>query len=236
MSITQILVEKGLLTPAQLDEAVALQQAQGLRVDRAIIQLGFLTELQLLEVMAGLLHLPLVNLAEVSIDPETLQALPSKVVYRKRLVPISRTNGTLNVATSDAFDLYAFDDIRLMTGLNIQPLLAPQEDIDKLIKAHYGLGGDTLDEMVGADGADHGSTEASEDLLEMAQEASVIKLVNEIILEAVSERASDIHVEPYEHQLSIRYRIDGVLQEAGVPAQMHRFSRPSSVASRFSRA
>ena len=136
MSITQILVEKGLLTPAQLDEAVALQQAQGLRVDRAIIQLGFLTELQLLEVMAGLLHLPLVNLAEVSIDPETLQALPSKVVYRKRLVPISRTNGTLNVATSDAFDLYAFDDIRLMTGLNIQPLLAPQEDIDKLIKAH----------------------------------------------------------------------------------------------------
>ena len=92
MSITQILVEKGLLTPAQLDEAVALQQAQGLRVDRAIIQLGFLTELQLLEVMAGLLHLPLVNLAEVSIDPETLQALPSKVVYRKRLVPISRTN------------------------------------------------------------------------------------------------------------------------------------------------
>ena len=231
MSITQILVEKGLLTPAQLDEAVALQQAQGLRVDRAIIQLGFLTELQLLEVMAGLLHLPLVNLAEVSIDPETLQALPSKVVYRKRLVPISRTNGTLNVATSDAFDLYAFDDIRLMTGLNIQPLLAPQEDIDKLIKAHYGLGGDTLDEMVGADGADHGSTEASEDLLEMAQEASVIKLVNEIILEAVSERASDIHVEPYEHQLSIRYRIDGVLQEAGVPAQMHRFQ--SAIISRI---
>ena len=224
MSITQILLDKGLLTPSQLDEALALQNAEGLRVDRAIIQLGHLSERQLLEVMAEQLHLPLLNLEEISIDPETLQTLPPKIVYRKRLVPISRANGTLNVATSDAFDLYAFDDIRLMTGLNIQPVLAPQGEIDKLIKAHYGLGGDTLDEMVGVDGASNGSTvEASEDLLEMAQEASVIKLVNEIILEAVNERASDIHIEPYEHQLSIRYRIDGVLQDAGVPPQMHRF-------------
>ena len=224
MSITQQLLDKGLLTVAQLDEAVALQNSSGLRVDRAIIQLGYLTERQLLEVMAEQLHLPLLNLAEITIEPETLRALPSKIVYRKRLVPISRVNGTLNVATSDAFDLYAFDDIRLMTGLNIQPVLASQDDIDKLIKAHYGLGGDTLDEMVGADGASGGaSAEVSEDLLEMAQEASVIKLVNEIILEAVNERASDIHIEPYEHELSIRYRIDGVLQEAGVPAQMHRF-------------
>ncbi len=225
MSITQILLHQGRLTAAQLDEAVALQNSEGLRVDRAIIKLGFLTERQLLEVMAEQLHLPLVDLAEIVIEPETLRALPSKIVYRKRLVPISRVNGTLNVATSDAFDLYAFDDIRLLTGLHIQPVLAPQDDIDKLIKAHYGLGGDTLDEMVGADGTggSGSSVEAGEDLLEMAQEASVIKLVNEIILEAVNERASDIHIEPYEHQLSIRYRIDGVLQESGVPPQMHRF-------------
>ena len=225
MSITQILLHQGRLTAAQLDEAIALQNSEGLRVDRAIIKLGFLTERQLLEVMAEQLHLPLVNLAEIVIEPETLRALPSKIVYRKRLVPISRVNGTLNVATSDAFDLYAFDDIRLLTGLHIQPVLAPQDDIDKLIKAHYGLGGDTLDEMVGADGAGGtgGSIEAGEDLLEMAREASVIKLVNEVILEAVNERASDIHIEPYEHQLSIRYRIDGVLQSSGVPPQMHRF-------------
>jgi len=225
MSITQILLDKGLLAPEQMDEAIALQKAEGLRLDRAIIQLGFLTELQLLQVMAEQLHLPLVNLAEVTIDPQTLRALPAKIVYRKRLVPISRENGNLNVATSDAFDLYAFDDIRLLTGLNIQPVLALREDIEKVIKTHYGLGGDTLDEMVGADDLDlaDGSAETSEDLLEMAQEASVIKLVNEIILEAVNERASDIHIEPYEHTLSIRYRIDGVLQEASIPPQMHRF-------------
>src|SRR5437762_1944983 len=213
MSITQILLDKGLLTPGQLDEATALHKAEALRLDRAIVQLDFLPERQVLEVMSEQLHLPLVSLADVTIDAQTLRALPSKLVYRKRLVPISQTNGTLNVATSDAFDLYAFDDIRLMTGLEIQPVLAPREEIEKLIKTHYGLGGDTLDEMVGADGVETVTVgEGSEDLLEMAQEASVIKLVNEITLEAVNERASDIHIEPYEHHLAIRYRVDGRLR------------------------
>ena len=233
MSISQILLEKGLLTAEQLNEAMALQKAEELRLDHAIVQLGFLTERQLLEVMAEQLHLPLVNLSELSIEPQTLLALPPKIVYRKRLVPISRVDGTLNVATSDAFDLYAFDDIRLLTGLNIQPVLASREDIEKIIKTHYGLGGDTLDAMVAGDDAkpSQGSGEGGEDLMEMAQEASVIKLVNEIILEAVNERASDIHIEPYEHQMAIRYRIDGVLQEASVPPQMHRFQ--SAIISRI---
>jgi general secretion pathway protein E len=225
MTLPKLLLERKLLTQAQLNEANALQQTQDIRLDRAIVQLGFLSERELLELMSRELHLPLVSLEEMTIDPEILKALPAKVVYRKRLVPISRTNGTLNVATSDAFDLYAFDDLRLATGLDIQPVLAARDEIEKIIKTHYGLGGDTLDEMVGTDPLDLVSTsgETSEDLLEMAQEASVIKLVNEIILEAVNERASDIHIEPYEYNLSIRYRIDGVLQEASIPAQMHRF-------------
>ena len=204
---------------------MALLQAQGLRLDRAIIQLGFLTEAQMLELMAEYLHLPMSKLDELTIPPETLRCLPPKVVYRKRMVPIGRVNGTLRVATSDAFDLYALDDLRLSTGLEIEPVLATSEDIEKIIKSHYGLGGDTLDEMVEAHDQDEAgvSAEGSEDLLEMAKEASVIKLVNEIIIEAVNERASDIHIEPYEHHMSIRYRIDGVLLEASVPPQMHRF-------------
>jgi type II secretion system protein E len=223
MSITKLLLDRGLLTKGQLDEAMALNQAEGLRLDRAIIQLGYVSERQLLEIMSEQLNLPLVSLADKTIDPQALQALPPKIVYRKRLVPVSRQNGTLNVATSDAFDLNAFDDLRLITGLNVQPVLALRDDIEKVIKTQYGLGGDTLDEMVGDDAEIATSGETSEDLLEMAQEASVIKLVNEIILEAVNERASDIHIEPYEHQLAIRYRIDGVLQDASVPPQIHRF-------------
>lgn len=225
MVITDILVEKGLLAPEQLNEALTLQKAEGLRLDRAIVQMGFMSERKLLEVMAEELHLPLADLSDISIDQHTLRSLPLKIVYRKRLVPIARQNGTVTVATSDPFDLYVFDEVKLLTGLNVQPVLAPREDIEKVIKTHYGLGGDTLDELVGdEEGLDIvSSAEASDDLLEMAQEASVIKLVNEIILEAVNERASDIHIEPYEHQLSIRYRIDGVLQEASIPPQMHRF-------------
>ena len=223
MSITKLLLDRGLLTKEQLDEAIALNHAEGLRLDRAIIQLGYVSEKQLLEIMSEQLNLPLVSLAEKTIDPAALQALPPKIVYRKRLVPVSRQNGTLNVATSDAFDLNAFDDLRLITGLNVQPVLALRDDIEKVIKTQYGLGGDTLEEMVGEDTDVISTGDSSEDLLEMAQEASVIKLVNEIILEAVNERASDIHVEPYEHQLAIRYRIDGVLQDASVPPQIHRF-------------
>ncbi len=225
MNLSHILVARGLLTESQLNDALALQRAEGLRLDRALVQLGLLTESQLLELMSQQLDIPLVQLQDLAIDPEVLRSLPSKVVYRKRLVPISRENGILNVATSDAFDLYAFDDLRLSTGLDVRPVLAPRDDIEKVIKTHYGLGGDTLDEMVGADGLESmtSAVEGGEDLLEAAQEASVIKLVNEIIIEAVNERASDIHIEPYEHQMSIRYRIDGVLQEASVPPQMHRF-------------
>ncbi|NBR86070.1 MAG: type II/IV secretion system protein [Proteobacteria bacterium] len=226
MTIAEILMRKGLLSAEQLADAQGLMQAEGLRLDRAVVQKGWLTERQLLEVFSEQLHLPLVTLEDRAFDGELLRSLPARVVYRQRLVPVGRVDGILQVATSDPFDLYAFDDLRLLTGLNIQPVLATREEIEKVIKTHYGLGGDTLDEMVGEDDAPAATLEGggSEDLLEAAQEASVIKLVNEIILEAVNERASDIHVEPYEHHMAIRYRIDGVLQEAPVPPQMHRFA------------
>ena len=168
MNILQLLVAKGLLTPTQAEDSTALQKSEGLRLDRAAIQLGFVTERQMLELMAEQLHLPLVDLQDVTIEAETLRALPAKIVYRKRLVPVSRLNGILNVATSDAFDLYAFDDLRLSTGLEIQPVLALRDDIEKVIKSHYGLGGDTLDEMVGAGDLEGPSAqvEGGEDRLE----------------------------------------------------------------------
>ena len=224
MTIADILTQKGLLTAEQLADAQRLQQAEGLRLDRAVVQQGWLTEQKLLEVFGEQLHLPVVTLEDRAFDGELLRSLPARVVYRQRLVPVGRVDGILQVATSDPFDLYAFDDLRLLTGLNIQPVLATRDEIEKVIKTHYGLGGDTLDEMVGEDDAPAALETGSEDLLEAAQEASVIKLVNEIILEAVNERASDIHVEPYEHHMAIRYRIDGVLQDAPVPPQMHRFA------------
>jgi general secretion pathway protein E len=233
MSIVDILLDKGLITPEDLIAARDLHQTEGVRLDHALVRLGHVSEIDMLKVVGEQLDLPVVDLADRSIDSLAIRSMPSKYVYSKRLVPITRNNGTLEVATSDAFDMYAFDELRLLTGLNIRPVLAPKDEIEKLIKTHYGVGGNTVDEMVGGDDLEvvSATSEDAEDLLQMAQEASVIKLVNEIFLEALNERASDIHVEPYEHHLSVRYRIDGVLQDANVPSQIHRFQ--SAIISRI---
>jgi len=226
MGIVEILFERGLITPVHLEEAMNLRKKEGLRLDRALVRLGHITEETLLAITSEQLAIPMVDLSDVTIDVEILRSLPAKLVYRKHLVPISRQHGTLTVATSDPFDLYAFDELRLLTGLEIVPVLALADEINKVIKAHYGVGGDTVDEMMTADDEVKVVGQASaetEDLLEMAQGASVIKLVNEIFLEAVNERASDIHIEPYEGTLVIRYRIDGVLHEASMPPQIRRF-------------
>jgi general secretion pathway protein E/type IV pilus assembly protein PilB len=221
----EVLLERGLIRPEHLAEAMELKRSEGLRLDRALVRLGYIQEQMLLEIMSEQLSIPLVDLSDTKVDVDTLRRLPAKLLYRKNLVPIARDDGTLTVATSDPYDLYVFDELRLLTGLSVQPALAPEEDIAKVIKKHYGVGGDTVEDMMGAGDLEVvGDTEAeNEDLLEMAQEASVIKLVNEILLEAVSERASDIHIEPYEHTLSVRYRIDGVLHEASLPPQIERF-------------
>ena len=223
-SYTQVLVEKGLVTVEDIDTAERLREDQGLRLDKALIQNGALSEQDFLKVMGERLDFEIVDLPNATIEDEAIRSLPSRFVYRNHLAPIARENGMLKVATSDPFDLYVFDEIKLLTGLQVSPVLAPRDEIDKVIKDHYGVGGDTVEEMTGDDDlALTGSEDDSQDLLQMAQEASVIKLVNEIILEAINERASDIHIEPFERTLSIRYRIDGVLQEAAVPPQINRF-------------
>ena len=106
MSIAEILLEKGLVTPAHLTQAMEIRQADGLRLDRALVKIGCLTEEKLLEVLSEQLSIPLIDLASTEISKEALSAIPPKLVFRKNIVPISRENGTLTVATSDPFDLY----------------------------------------------------------------------------------------------------------------------------------
>jgi general secretion pathway protein E/type IV pilus assembly protein PilB len=144
-------------------------------------------------------------------------------------VPISRDDtaggggGTLTVATSDPFELSVLDELRLLTGCSINLVLADEDDLHKFIRAHYGVGGDTLGEMTAKQGELAAADPASADEVEQAQEASVIKLVNDILIEAIKERATDVHIEPYERELAVRYRIDGVLQRANMPPTINRF-------------
>ncbi len=138
-------------------------------------------------------------------------------------MPISRSEPTLPAATSDPFELSVLDELRLLTGCSIELVLADEDDLHKFIRAHYGVGGDTLGEMAGAAGAVVAADPAAADEIEQAQEASVIKLVNEILIEAIKDRATDVHIEPYERELIVRYRIDGVLLRANVPPTINRF-------------
>ncbi len=232
MGIGDILIRRGQVSQQLLAELEALHRQSGQRLDRLLIAQGKCSEEQVLSALSEHLGLPMVNLADFQLERAVLDVLPARVVFRRTLMPLQQTDGTLRVATCDPFDLYALDEVRLMTGLEIEPVLACREEIEKLIKAHYGVGGETIDALMDSSDLNAAATDVqSDDLLEQAEGASVIKLVNEFFLEALKERASDIHIEPYERQLKIRYRIDGVLQETAVPPQIQRFQ--SAIISRI---
>jgi general secretion pathway protein E len=223
MGIATLLLDRGLVTKAQLEDAVAQQRATGERLDRVLVKLGLVNPHDVLKVIGSQFHMEVVDLHTIEVKPDVLQAIPAKLVYRQNCVPISKENGTLTVATCDPFDLAVLDELRLLTGCSIEVVLADEDELRKFIRDHYGVGGDTLDAM--SEGLAAPIAEISDQAeMEQAQEASVIKLVNDILVEAVTERATDVHIEPYERELTVRYRIDGVLQRASVPPTINRFA------------
>jgi general secretion pathway protein E/type IV pilus assembly protein PilB len=228
MGIAALLLDRGIITRPQLDEAIAEQRASGERLDRVLVRKGMVSQEQVLQVIGDQLHMPVVDLRTVAIDQAVLQAIPAKLVYRQNCVPIARSADnppTLTVATSDPFELSVLDELKLLTGCSIEIVLADEQELRQFIRDHYGVAGDTLDEMSQAGGAGGApAADAATDELEQAQDASVIRLVNDLLNEAISERATDVHIEPYERELVVRYRIDGVLQRANVPPTINRFA------------
>lgn len=224
MGIGNLLLDRGLIDAVQLERGAAEQARTGERLDQSLVRLGFIRSEQVLAAIGEHFELPIVDLATLVVDDEVLRVVPPKLVFRQRCVPIARRGGVLRVATANPFEPAAFDQLRLLTGLSIELALADERDIAKFIRANYGVAGDTL-EALNAESAtpltEFGSVDGDE--AEQAQEASVIRLVNDLLLEAIRERATDVHIEPYEHDLAIRYRIDGVLNQAGVPATVSRF-------------
>jgi general secretion pathway protein E/type IV pilus assembly protein PilB len=225
VSVGDVLVKRSKITKAQLEQGRSAQKPSE-RVEQCLVRLGFIDERDYLEVYGEQLHIPLVDLSEIEIDEDLLKQAPTKVVHRDRVIPIDRSNGSIRVATNNPFNLYAFDELRMLMGSKIETVLATGEEISRVIKQHFGVGGHTVEAMID-DGdvveliGEHDADNA--DLIEQAQEATVVKLVNEILLEAIRDRASDVHIEPYEDDLKIRYRIDGVLHTTNVPPEIRRF-------------
>lgn len=165
------------------------------------------------------------NLEEVQTDKELLSLFPARILLKEELLPLRRTNGVVEVATARLFASQGLDALKTLTGLRLQPVLAPSEAIQREMKKRLGVGADTigtLDETASLQVLDENIEEGT-DLDNAAEDASIIRFVNQVLRDAIELRASDIHLEPFEHELRIRYRIDGVLQEVPVPAQIKRF-------------
>lgn len=165
------------------------------------------------------------GLEDVEPDKQLLSLFPARILLKEELLPLRRTNGTVEVATSRLFATRGLDALKTMTGLNLKPVLASTEAIQREMKKRLGVGADTIDTL-GEEGSFQVVDERlpdDTDLDTAAEDASIIRFVNQVLRDAIELRSSDIHLEPFEDELRIRYRIDGVLQDVPVPAQIKRF-------------
>ncbi len=183
------------------------------------------SEADALRWLAGEYDLPFTDLENVALDRQLLSQFPARVLLKYEILPLRRVNGLVEVATSRLFETQGMDTLKVMTGEKIRPVLAPGEAIRREMKESLGVGADTLDsldEEAFVQVVDEGMDE-DVDLDEAAQDASIIRFVNQILADAIAQRATDIHMEPFEDELRIRYRIDGILQEVPVPSQLNRY-------------
>jgi len=224
VSVGEILLEKGKITPEHLEAALAARKGSGERLDRILVRMGYVDEREVLEILGKQLSMAVVDLTEVEVDVDLMKKV-AKLVHKRGLIPLKSNGDALRVATNDPFDVYGLDEMRMEVGWVIDPVLASEAAFKQIVRQHVGVGGSTIDEMAEEEGVEllSDSIDDTGDLMEMAQEATVVKLVNDIVTEAIRDRASDIHIEPYENDLVIRYRIDGVLQQANVPPAIRRY-------------
>ena len=229
----QLLVTLGKLDADDLDQALREHHKTGDRLGLVLTRMGLASEDDVQRALAEQLQLPFVKISELTVRKEVIEKIPAKLVNHYNLVPLEQYNGTLRVAVIDPLDMHMLDDLRLMLKLEVEPVVSTQKEIDDAIKRYYGIGAATVEGML-EDRKDDGAVDlekAIEDIDEMAEDASIVRFVNQIISEAMNDRATDIHVEPLEHELRVRYRIDGLLYEAAIPPSIKRFQ--SAIISRI---
>jgi general secretion pathway protein E/type IV pilus assembly protein PilB len=214
-----------------LDKMVAAKQLSAIdakdlaRQNKPGESIGALTEEDVLRWLAKEYGLSYTTLDDIEPDRQLLSLFPARILLKEELLPLRRQNGTVEVATSRLFATQGLDALKTLTGLNLKPVLASSEVIQREMKKRLGVGADTIDTL-GEEASFQVVDEHPEedtDLDTAAEDASIIRFVNQVLKDAIELRASDIHLEPFEDELRIRYRIDGVLQDVPVPAQIKRF-------------
>ncbi len=220
------MVEQGLIDDSAARGVLGLL-AKGELPTRALLASG-LAEDTLLRFLSREFQCTYVELDKCSFSKEFLAQFPARVLLDKHVIPLDGSNGDLLAVMSNPFDTSAIDELRLATGRDFQIALAPLADIDECIKQYLGVGADTVQSMI-SEAGENGfqvidtDSDGDMDLTEAAEGASIIRFVNQVLTEAIGLRATDVHIEPFENTLRVRYRIDGVLQEASVASEVKQF-------------
>jgi len=228
----ELLIRENLIKPPQLQQALEHQREHGGRLGSSLVKLGFLTADEITAILSRQYGIPSINLEYFEADPIVIRLIPMETAMKYQVLPLSRVGSSLTLAMADPANVYAMDDIKFMTGFNIEPVVASEASIAEAITKHYGSVEEQerkkeIEDLVSF--IDDGQTETVEvesvdesalnlaALERAAEEAPVIKLVNYILADAVERGASDIHLEPYEKEYRVRYRIDGELQNVMQP-------------------
>jgi type IV pilus assembly protein PilB len=219
----ELLVRENLISVQQLRKAQEEQQKAGSRIGTALIKVGAIEESKLTDFLSKQYGVPAINLKEFDIDPEIIKLVPKDVSEKHLVIPVNRAGSSLIVAMCDPSNIYAVDDLKFLTGYNIEPVVASEPAIREAIEKYHAEKGPSLEDIVSdmaeddVELAEDGVGGDVEDMAKAADDAPVVKLVNLILKDAIAKRASDIHVEPYEKDFRVRFRIDGVMYEVMKP-------------------
>src|SRR3954465_324069 len=217
----ELLVRENLISVQQLRKAQEQQQKDGTRIGTALIKTGAIEESKLTDFLSKQYGVPAINLKDFDVDPEIIKLVSKEVAEKHLVIPVNRAGPSLIVAMCDPSNIYAVDDLKFLTGYNIEAVVASEISIRDAIERYYAEKGPSLEEIVGQVEEDvevaKEEVESIEDAAKAADDAPVVKLVNLILLDAIKKHASDIHVEPYEKDFRVRFRIDGVLYDVMKP-------------------
>ncbi|MBI1966760.1 MAG: Flp pilus assembly complex ATPase component TadA, partial [Gemmatimonadetes bacterium] len=219
----EILVREGLITQDQLKKALQEQKSSGMRLGYTLVKLGLIEETEITKMLARQYRMPAVDLSRFEVDPKILKLLPADIAVKHTVLPLKREGRTLTVALADPNNIAAIEDIKFITRCDVFPVIAGEYTLRNAIDRHYQQSDAQLQTLLK-------SVEAEEDLevveeqeeeevkaQDLSEDAPVVKLINGLLTDAVTRGASDIHIEPFEHEMRVRYRVDGVLQEVMKP-------------------
>ncbi len=217
----EILIARHLISEEDLDKGLQLQSQRNEKLGRLLVELGFVSEKDVLEALEQQLGIPLLEPHQIPEVPLDLESFSPRFMRQTRCLPVARQDRELTVAMADPLDQATLESIQLFSGFEVKPLLAPEAEILDAVEKLYGAGtsamGRLIENMEGEMGANNEEQESIEHLKDLASEVPVIRLVNLLISRAVEQRASDIHIEPFEKDLKVRYRIDGILYNVETP-------------------